>query len=74
MEAKHIPKNIELDDGIEFLAQISTFITLKDHKGNVRTSHPYRLINPSKSELDKVSKVMLERVNTNLVKSLNVNQ
>ena len=74
MEAKHIAKNIELDDRIEFLAQIPTFITLKDHKGNVRTSHPYRLINPSKSELDKVSKVILEKVNTNLVKSLNVNQ
>ena len=74
MEAKHIAENIKLDDLTESLAQAPAFITLKDHKENFRTSHPCHLINPSKSELGKVSKVILENMNTNLVKSLNVNQ
>ena len=70
IEAKHIAKNIKLDDRIEILAKIPAFITLKDHKENFRSSHPCRLINPSKSELEKVSKSILEKVNTNLVTKL----
>ena len=55
------------------LAQTPKFITAKDHKENFRTSHPCRLINPLKSALE-VRKVILENVNKNLVKSLDVNQ
>ena len=58
----------------ESLAQTPKFIKPKDHKENLRTSHPWHLINPSKSALGKVRKVILENVNKNLVKSLNVNQ
>ena len=72
MEAKHIAENIKLDDRIESLAHTQAFITLKDHKENFRTSHPCRLINPSKSEQGKVSIVIY--VNKNLVNSLKVNQ
>ena len=49
-------------------------MTLKYHKDNLRTSQPFRLINPLKSELAKVSKVVLEKVNKNLLDSLKVNQ
>ena len=70
MEAKHIAKNIKLDDHIEYLAQAPAFITLKDHKENFRTSHKCCLINPSKSDLGKVSKVIFENVIKNLSKSL----
>ena len=71
---QNIAENIKLDDCIESLAQSPAFITLKDHKENFRTSHPCCLINPSKSKLGKVSKVILENMNKNLVKSLKVNQ
>ena len=74
MEAKHIAKNIKMDDRIESLTKTRVFITLKDHKENFRSSHPCRLINPSKSELGKVSKAILKKVNTVLVDSLKVNQ
>ena len=40
MEAKHIAKNIKLDDRIETLAKATAFINLKDHKENFRSSHP----------------------------------
>ena len=74
MEAKYIAKKIKLDHRIECLAKTPAFITLKDHKENFRTSHPCRLINPSKSELGKISKTILEQVNKSLVDSLKVNQ
>ena len=74
MQAKHIAEKIKLDDRIEPLAPAPAFITLKDHKENFRTSHPCCLINPSKSELGKVGKVILEKGNKNLVKYLKVNQ
>ena len=74
MEPKHIAKNIKMDDRIESLTKTRVFTTLKDHKENFRSSHPCRLINPSKSELGKVSKAILDKVNTILVDSLKVNQ
>ena len=59
MEAKHNPKNIELDDRIESLDETPAFITLKDLIENFRSIHLCRLINPSKSELGKVNKAIL---------------
>ena len=56
------------------MAPAPAFITLKDLKEIFRTSHPCCLINPSKSELGKVGKVILEKGNKNLVKYLKVNQ
>ena len=74
VEAKYIARNIKLHDRIESLPKALAFVTLKYHKKNFRSSHPCRLITPSKSELTKVSKVVLEKVNKNLLDSLRVNQ
>ena len=74
MEAKNIAKKIQLSDRIECLPKIPAFITLKDHKDNFQSSLHCRLINPSKSELGKVSKSILENINQHLVKLLHVNQ
>ena len=63
MEVKHIAKKLELSDRIEHLARNPAFITLKDHKENFNSKLPYRLINPSKSKLGKVSKQKLEKIN-----------
>ena len=74
MEAKNIAKKIQLSDRIECLPKTPAFITLKDHKDNFQSSLHCRLINPSKSELGKVSKSILENINQHLVKLLQVNQ
>ena len=47
---------------------------MKDHKNNFQSSLHCCLINPSKSELGKVSKSILENINQHLVKLLHVNQ
>ena len=56
------------------MAKVPTYITLKDHKDNFRSAHPCRLINPCKSEIGKISKSILENINRNLLKLLQVNQ
>ena len=65
-EAKSIAEKLELDDCIECLATTQAFITMKDHKEDFRSKPKCRLINPSKSELGKVSKIILEQINGNL--------
>ena len=74
MEAKNITKKIQLSDRIECLAKTPAFVTLKDHKDNSQSSLPCRLINPSKSELGKISKSIFKNINQYLIKLLCVNQ
>ena len=74
MEAKHIAKKLDLSERVECLANNPAFITLKDHKENFQAKLPCRLINPSKSELGKISKVKLDKINKALVEKLNLNQ
>ena len=72
MEAKNIAKKLDLAERVECLAKNLAFITLKDHKEHFQASLPCRLINPSKSELGKVSKVKLEKINQALINSSSV--
>ena len=74
MEAKHCAKNLELSEKIEHLARNPTFITLKHHKENLNSILPCHLINPSKSELGKVSKQKLDKISQIMVQHLNLNQ
>ena len=55
LEAKCIATNLNLSDRIERLAQTPAYITLKDHKENFRSNPSCRLINPSKTELGRIS-------------------
>ena len=76
IEAKNIAKKIQLSDRIECLAKTPAFTTSKDNKDkdSFQSSLPYRLINPSKSELGKISKSILENINQHLIKLLCVKQ
>ena len=50
------------------------FISLKYHKENFENNPKCRLINPAKSDSGKISKLILNKVNTHLRTILNVNQ
>ena len=50
-----------------------SYITIKDHKG-LSNKIPYRLINPSKSDTGKISKTILDKINTKILSLTNVNQ
>jgi hypothetical protein len=55
-ELSQITDNLSVSDRIETMALKEAFVTLKDHKENFETNPKYRLINPAKSELGKISK------------------
>lgn len=74
LEAKSIAESYKLSDRIDCIAKTPAYITLKDHKENFDNNPSCRLINPSKNELGKISKSILERVNKQLMNELNVNQ
>ena len=48
---------------MESMAQSQAFISLKDYKENLGNNPQCRLINPPKSNLKKVSKVILDNNN-----------
>ena len=73
-EAKDIAAGVKVDDRIEYMGKAPDYITLKAHKDNFRSDHPCRLINPCKSEIGKISKSIVENINKNLLKLLQVNQ
>ena len=74
LEAKEITAGVKLDDRIEYMAKAPAYIILIDHKDNSRSAHPCPLINPCESEIGKISKYILEDINKNLLKLLQVNQ
>ena len=50
------------------------FISLKHHKKNFQNNPKCRLINPAKSDYGKISKSILDKMNTKLRSILNLNQ
>ena len=74
LEAKSIKKKLKLADRMEYLPQSSVYITLKDNKENLISNPSCRLINPSKSELGKISKIIIEQINKRLLDVLEYHQ
>ena len=73
-EAKSIAERLNLADRINTTAQREAFVTLKDHKPNFDNNPTCRLINPSKSEIGRVVKLILDRINTKVIEATRINQ
>ena len=56
------------------MAKREAFITVKDHTENFEKSSKFKLINPAKSELGKVSKVILNDINSKIRTANGFNQ
>ena len=52
----------------------SCFITLKDHKPNFLNNPKVRLLHPAKNKLGRISKSILDKINTSLRHLIKVNQ
>lgn len=74
LASKRIAKKLDLDERVNTTARREAFITLKDHKPNFANNPTCRLIDPAKSEIGKISKQILDRINRGIVKHLNLNQ
>ena len=73
-EARKIAKTFDVADRVDTMAKQECFLTLKDHKEDYRTNPKYRLLNPKKSQLGKISKQILQKINKTLRSKLNLNQ
>ena len=61
-----VVKKLEIADRVHRTAQrdSSVTVTLKDHKPGFRSNPQCRLLNPTKPELGRASKKMLDRINS----------
>ena len=69
-----IKKDCQRVKQLNIMAKQQCFVTIKDHRPDFRTNPKYRLLNPTKSELGKLSKHILQTINTELQNKLKVNQ
>ena len=73
-EAKNLAKKYDVHDRAHTMSTPQAFVTIKDHKEDFRTNPKYRLLNPCKSELGRISKDILQKVNSSLRTQLGANQ
>ena len=73
-EGVKIAKEKGVLDKMEINGTGNCFVTLKDHKENFSNRPTVRLINPAKNEIGRISKTVLDDINTRLRESLKVNQ
>ena len=73
-EAKKIAEKLKLDDTIQQLHETEAFSLVKDHKEGFPNSPSFRLINPSKLDIGKTSKHILDKINNSLLSNTKVNQ
>ena len=59
---------------MELMEESEAYITVKDHKEDFPQKPSFRLINPSHSELGKVSKRILDNINKHIIEHTKVNQ
>ena len=71
---KQVLHNNKVWKRIQTNEENNCFIPLKDHKENFQNNSTIRLINPTKNELWKISKVILDKVNINIRENLQLNQ
>ena len=73
-KGKEILKSKEALHRLDINAESNCFFTLKDHKENFQNNATVRLINPANNDIGRISKVILDKINSSLIKHLKVNQ
>ena len=73
-KGKEILKNKDALHRLDINEESNCFFTLKDHKENFQNNPTVRLINPAKKEIGRISKVILDKINSSLIEQLKVNQ
>ena len=61
-------------DRMDINAESSRFITIKDHKENFLNNPKVCLINPTKNELGRISKTILDNINIKLFQATEISQ
>ena len=73
-EAFDLACKFNIADRVEKFCKKQAFITIKDHKTDYRNNPTCRLLNPTKSQLGKISKIILQDICSTLRIATKVNQ
>ena len=73
-DTKKLAEKLKIADRMERMEESEAYITVKDHKEDFPHKPSFRLINPSKSELRKVNKRILDNINKYIIEHTKVNQ
>ena len=74
IDTKNHAKALEIDDRMECHSEANAFLTIKDHKEEFPNNIKCRVINPASNNLGKISKRILDKVNTKCREATGVNQ
>ena len=72
--AKRIAEDLSREDRVEKMYENETYITIKDDKKDFSNKISCRLINPSKSDIGRIRKQILDKINLKLISDTKVNQ
>ena len=73
-KAKTLATKLEIAERVEVLAQKDAYITIKDHKDKFPEEIKCRLINPCKTNIGRITKQILERINNDIITKLDLDQ
>ena len=65
-EARKIAERLGIADRVERMSRCHDFITIKDHNPHFETNTKCRLINPAKSQIDTISRQIIQDMNAEL--------
>ena len=74
ISGRNILKDKEVLQRMDINGEGNCFITLKDHKENFQNNPSVRLINPTKNELGRLSRFIIQAINKELRYKFNLNQ
>ena len=72
-EAKMLAHRLGIVDRVEKYNTKNCFITIKVHKSDFKTNPECRLINPAKTQIGRVSKIIVQDICDSLRLALNIN-
>ena len=72
--AKKLAEDLLISGRVEKMYENEAYITIKDHKEDFPNKISCRLINPSKSDIGKISKQILDKINFKIKSETKLNQ
>ena len=73
-QAKKIAEKLNINDRIKKIQESEAYITVKDHKKGFPNNPSFRFINPSESDIGRISKKMLDEINQRVIQETKVNK
>ena len=74
MAGKNLMRDKEVIKRMETKGESNSFITIKNHKENFDNYPTVRLINPTKNELGRINKLILDKINKKISQKFELHQ